>query len=89
MLRWIGFVVLRGEPVSQRDAALVAATLPRMKGPTGFVRGGAWWELARGLRSFTQSRRCCASFKVAAERSRSRIRTKKLDLKSNCGSTTA
>ena len=46
-LRWIGFVVLRGEPVSQRDVALVVATLPRMKGLKGCVRGEAWWGFER------------------------------------------
>ena len=45
MLTWIGFVELRGEPVSQRDAVSVVATLPQMKGQKGFVLGGAWRRL--------------------------------------------
>ena len=88
-LRWIGFVVPRGELVSQRDAVSVAATLPRLKGQRGFVRGEAWWELER-IEVFhsikTMLRKLRGSCRVE---DRSRIRTKKLDLKSNCGPTTA
>ena len=50
-LRWIGFVVLRGEPVSLRGAALVVATLPQRRGQRGFVRGEAWWR-SRGIEVF-------------------------------------
>ena len=45
-------------------------------------------EGSEGLRSFTQSRRCCASYTRQLQRDRSRIDMKKLDLKSNCATST-
>ena len=42
-LRWSGFVVLRGEPVSRRDAVSVVATLLREKEQRGYGLGEAWW----------------------------------------------
>ena len=66
-LKWIGYVGLRGRPVSQRDAVSAVATLPRMKGQKGFVRVGAWWSLGR-IEVFHSIRRCCASYRVVAGR---------------------
>ena len=41
-LRRFGFVGLRGARVSRRGVVSTVATLPRVKGPMGFVRDEAW-----------------------------------------------
>ena len=71
-----------------RDSLEDFATLPLMKGPKGYVHSEAWWKV-KGLRSFTQSRRCCTDYTRQLQRGvRSRVDTKKLDLKSNCATGT-
>ena len=87
-LRWIGFFELLGRPVSQHGVALAVATLPWVKGQRGCVHGEAWCEV-RGLRSSTQSGRCCADYTRQLQRGvRGCIGMKKLDLKSNCATST-
>ena len=67
-----------------------SATPLQGKGRKGFVHGAARWNDRERSRSFTRSRRCCADLGGCREGFQgSRVCTKKLDLKSNCGPTTA
>ena len=66
------------------------ATPPRWKGQKGSLLDEAWCEGSRGLGFSTQSDDAAQATQGSCGReSRGRIGTKKLDLKSNCGSTTA
>ena len=87
-LRWIGFFELRDEPGFQHDAAGAVATLLPVKGQRGYALGGAWCRF-KGIEVFHSIKTMLRKpHKVVAERSGSRIDTKKLDLKSNCATST-
>ena len=88
-LKRLEFFGLRGELGSQLGVVLVVATPPPKKGQKGCGLGEAWWRVRwdRGL-SLCQDN-AAQTTQGSCKRDRSRIGTKKLDLKSNCGATTA